>query len=136
MLQSVGQCFGFKIYAVTSNAGEIALLIGVSIVVSLVQRDLVIASSYANFLHKSNEAFAKVPVSMMAAPNEEERHATEVGIHKDLRHHAHPELTQAREQHNIVRFDLQVQQDGNYELSLTVKDETNGNIKVGDISAV
>lgn len=47
-------------YQVTSNAGELALLIGVTFIVGLVQRDLVIAGSFANFLNKSNKAFDMV----------------------------------------------------------------------------
>ena len=57
MLQGIGQCFGSSVYHVTSNAGEVALLIGVTFIVGLVQRDLVIAGSFANFLSKSNKAF-------------------------------------------------------------------------------
>lgn len=46
----------------TSNAAQVVLLIGTTITVGLVQRDLVIAGSFAAFLHKSNEAFtAAVP---------------------------------------------------------------------------
>lgn len=57
LLQAVGQCFGVRVYQVTSNAGEIALLIGVTFIVGLVQRDLLIAGNFANFLKKSNDAF-------------------------------------------------------------------------------
>ena len=53
----VGQFFGTNVYQVTSNAGELALLIGVTFIVGLVQRDLVIAGSFANFLYRSNKAF-------------------------------------------------------------------------------
>jgi hypothetical protein len=56
-LQGIGNCFGTSVYQVSSNAGEVALLIGVTFIVGLVQRDLVIAGSFANFLSKSNKAF-------------------------------------------------------------------------------
>lgn len=41
----------------TSNAGEIALLIGVTVLVFLVQEDFSLAGSYADFLRSSNVAF-------------------------------------------------------------------------------
>lgn len=56
-MQVAGECFGTNVYQVTSNAGDISLLIGVTFIVGLVQRDLVIAGSFANFLSKSNRAF-------------------------------------------------------------------------------
>lgn len=55
--QGVGQCFDGSIYAITSNAGNIALLFGVSWMVKLVQDDLALAGSFADFLHSSNVAF-------------------------------------------------------------------------------
>jgi hypothetical protein len=84
LLQAIGQIFGVKVYQVTSNAGELALLIGVTIVVSLVQRDLVIAGSYANFLHKSNEAFVKA-ASLEAESMK--RDGQEGAEHEDHKHH-------------------------------------------------
>ena len=45
------------VYAVTSNAGEIALLFGVTVLVFLVQEDFSLAGSYADFLRSSNVAF-------------------------------------------------------------------------------
>lgn len=59
-IQAAGECFGTNVYQVTSNAGNLSLLIGVTFIVGLVQRDLVIAGSFANFLNKSNRAFANV----------------------------------------------------------------------------
>ena len=44
-------------YLVTSNAGEIALLFGVTVLVFLVQEDFSLAGSYADFLRSSNVAF-------------------------------------------------------------------------------
>lgn len=46
-------------YSVTSNAGELALLIGISGIVFLIQKDLALAGSFADFLHRSNKAFNK-----------------------------------------------------------------------------
>jgi hypothetical protein len=57
LLYAVGHCFDENVFGVTSNAGQVVLLIGTTITVGLVQRDLVIAGSFAAFLHKSNEAF-------------------------------------------------------------------------------
>ncbi|CAN0250661.1 unnamed protein product, partial [Ectocarpus fasciculatus] len=53
IIHVIGQFFGTSVYQITSNAGEVALLIGVTFIVGLVQRDLVIAGSFANFLYKS-----------------------------------------------------------------------------------
>jgi hypothetical protein len=62
LLYAVGHCFDRNVFGVTSNAGQVVLLLGTTITVGLVQRDLVIAGSFAAFLHKSNEAFtAAVP---------------------------------------------------------------------------
>ena len=40
LIQAATQCFGSVVYCVTSNAGEVALLIGISITVISIQRDL------------------------------------------------------------------------------------------------
>jgi hypothetical protein len=54
VLQMIGQCFNASVYSVTSNAGNICLLIGVSWMVHKVQRDLILAGTFADFLHTSN----------------------------------------------------------------------------------
>lgn len=46
-----------RVYAVTSNAGELALLFGVTVLVFLVQEDFSLAGSFADFLRSSNVAF-------------------------------------------------------------------------------
>lgn len=51
-------------YSIVSNAGEITLLIGVTVLVFLVQEDFSLAGSYADFLRSSNMAFlTSVPIS-------------------------------------------------------------------------
>jgi len=62
LCQVVSQIFGTRVYAITSNAGEIALLLGTSFTLLLVQKDLALAGSFADFLHRSNIAF-RAPVS-------------------------------------------------------------------------
>ena len=56
--------FSIKVYAVTSNAGEIALLFGVTVLVFLVQEDFSLAGSFADFLRSSNVAFLSPEVSV------------------------------------------------------------------------
>ena len=52
------------VYSIVSNAGEIALLVGVTVLVFLVQEDFRIAGFYADFLRSSNVAFlSSVPIS-------------------------------------------------------------------------
>lgn len=55
--QTIGQIWGTKAYDVTSNAGELSLLISVSILLLLIQRELASAASFAEYLHRSNIAF-------------------------------------------------------------------------------
>jgi len=57
LLHAVGQCFGQRIYPVLSNAGELGLLIGLSVMTHRVQTDLAVAGSFADFLHRSNVVF-------------------------------------------------------------------------------
>ena len=54
-----------KVYAVTSNAGEITLLIGVTVLVFLVQEDFSLAGSFADFLRSSNVAFLSPDVTIV-----------------------------------------------------------------------
>ena len=58
LCQAVGQCFGLGVYPVTSNAGELVLLIGTTYLLKLVQDELAIAGSLADFLRQSNVAFS------------------------------------------------------------------------------
>ena len=59
LAQAVGQLFGASIYPVTSNAGELALLLGLTNAVFLIQQELVLAGTFATYLHKSNLAFSE-----------------------------------------------------------------------------
>ena len=45
------------ILSTTSNAGSIFLLMGLSFTLYLIQKDLALAGSFADFLHRSNVAF-------------------------------------------------------------------------------
>lgn len=58
--QGVGQVFTVADYSATSNAGEIALLIGATVLVYLVQEDLALAGSFADYLRTSNIAFKQI----------------------------------------------------------------------------
>lgn len=58
--QITGQCFNHNLYAVTSNGGELILLIGLTWCVWLAQYELSMAASYADFLHRSNSAFKAI----------------------------------------------------------------------------
>lgn len=54
---TIAHIFGTKCYTTTSNAGSICLLIGLSFILFLIQKDLALAGSFADFLHRSNLAF-------------------------------------------------------------------------------
>lgn len=56
--QAVGQIFDSRVYPLTSNAGELALLIGVTFFLYLAQEDLILTAHFADFLHQSNAAFS------------------------------------------------------------------------------
>lgn len=59
--QAVGQVFySSKIYPISSNAGEIILLLGTTLLLHLVQKDLARAGSFADFLRRSNIAFNRI----------------------------------------------------------------------------
>jgi len=60
IFQVVGQFFNHDLYTVTSNAGELVLLMGLTWCVWLAQYELSLAASYADFLHRSNSAFTAV----------------------------------------------------------------------------
>ena len=59
LAQAVGQIFDTNAYPVTSNGGEILLLVAVTLTAYLIQNDLLMAGSFATFLHRSNIAFAR-----------------------------------------------------------------------------
>jgi len=54
---SVGYAFDTDRYPFTSNLGEAIMMIGASFLVYLVQEDLFLAGSFADYLHTSNLAF-------------------------------------------------------------------------------
>lgn len=58
VLYCVSIIFADTIYPIFSNAGELVLLLGLSFAVYLDQNDLKTVSSFADFLHRSNAAFA------------------------------------------------------------------------------
>ena len=47
-----------EIFSYTSKVGEVVLLVAVTFLVYLVQEDLLLAGSFADYLHKSNIAFS------------------------------------------------------------------------------
>jgi len=57
----VGYCFDSNVFPITSNAGELAYLIGLTFLLYVVQNELSLAASYADFLHRSNVAFRSIP---------------------------------------------------------------------------
>jgi hypothetical protein len=58
---TVGYVFQTNYYPFTSNFGEATMLVGVSFLIYLVQEDLFVAGSFADYLHKSNLAFTLRP---------------------------------------------------------------------------
>lgn len=58
LVYSCSQLFSTKLYAVMADIGELVLLIGTSYAFYLVQSDLSLMGHYADFLKRSNEAFA------------------------------------------------------------------------------
>jgi len=54
----VGKIFDTNVYMITSNSGELCLLIGLTLLIKLVQQDLAFAGNFADFLHRSNHAFS------------------------------------------------------------------------------
>jgi hypothetical protein len=59
-----GQIPGTSYYSVTSNAGELALLIGLTRMLQVVQDELYLTAGYAEFLHRSNLAFKSASAQM------------------------------------------------------------------------
>ena len=57
LILSVGYIPGSQLFTITSSIGELVMLIGASFLVYLVQEDLFLAGSFADYLHKSNLAF-------------------------------------------------------------------------------
>jgi len=53
-----GYCFDANVYPVTSNAGELSMLIGLTGLLWLVQEDLDLAAGFADFLRTSNLCFS------------------------------------------------------------------------------
>lgn len=57
ILLALGQVAGTFYYSVTSNAGELAMMIGMTRMLVVIQNELTVTASYAEFLHRSNLAF-------------------------------------------------------------------------------
>jgi len=86
ILYLLGQCFKRPVYRVTSNAGDVFLLIGITIMVHRVQSDLAVAGSFADFLHRSNAVFRTSHQSEQhRPPSHHHQHA-----HHQHAHHQHP----------------------------------------------
>jgi hypothetical protein len=62
LAQVIGQIFEVRVYPVTSNAGDLTLLIGATFFLYLAQDDLILTARFADFLHQSNAAFENVRV--------------------------------------------------------------------------
>lgn len=67
--QIVGQLFDYEYYSVSSNAGEMLLLVGLTYLVYLAQYELSQAASYADFLHRSNGAFFAIKQAISDTKN-------------------------------------------------------------------
>ena len=63
----VGYCFSYNVYPVTSNAGELTLLLGLTGLVWFVQAELFMAGTFADFLHRSNLAFTPLQKNVVSA---------------------------------------------------------------------
>lgn len=63
LLHAVGHIFDLSDYPVTSNAGELVLLIGTCYYLYSVTRDLELTVSFANYVNKSNAAFSNGPLT-------------------------------------------------------------------------
>ena len=56
----VSHAFSYKAYPITSNAGELVFLMSLTSLVYYVQEELSTAASFADFLRRSNQAFAQL----------------------------------------------------------------------------
>lgn len=52
-----GYCFSYTVYPVTSNAGELVLLMGMTLLVWFTHEDIYMTGAFADFLHRSNALF-------------------------------------------------------------------------------
>lgn len=66
---TISHTFGTTCYITTSNAGSIFLLMGLSFILYLIQKDLALAGSFADFLHRSNLAFDYAKARQLARPS-------------------------------------------------------------------
>ena len=80
----IGQIFGEYWYVASSNLGQIILLGGVTFLLHLVEEDLRLAGTFADFLHKSNMAFTTNNNNNLSEyalqGNEEENNANSITI--------------------------------------------------------
>jgi hypothetical protein len=54
---AVSRCFNTYYFAVISNAGDLCMLIALTVLTYRLQLDLAVAGSFADFLHRSNVVF-------------------------------------------------------------------------------
>lgn len=73
----ITQSFSYDAFPITSCVGEVAMLLSLTWAAHLTQEDLAIAASFADFLHRSNDAFAEWASKRdkMAEINQSERTA-------------------------------------------------------------
>eukprot|EP01034_Spumella_vulgaris_P021788 gene21788-27857_t len=57
LCQVIGQIFNENVYLVTSNGGDLILLVGITYTFALIEEDLALAGIFADYLHQSNLAF-------------------------------------------------------------------------------
>jgi hypothetical protein len=91
LIYAVTHIFGRRLYPVLSNAGDVCLLIGESLMTHRVQLDLAVAGSFADFLHRSNVVFRS---SLSTHPPS---HTTTTTTHRGSHHkdpHRKPSVTE------------------------------------------
>lgn len=57
LFQIAGEVFPRDQYPLTSNTGELILLIGITYTTFLIEEDLALTGTFADYLHRSNIAF-------------------------------------------------------------------------------
>ena len=64
LLMVLSSFFSSRIFYLTTNGGELFILLGATALLNLVQDELGLASSFADFLHRSNLAFKRSHVEL------------------------------------------------------------------------
>lgn len=57
LFQIAGEVFPLNVYPLTSNTGELILLMGITYTTFLIEEDLALTGTFADYLHRSNIAF-------------------------------------------------------------------------------